>query len=266
MWLTKQILREQRERSGSSTAHVKYGDPEFIPSFWLNDQWDWSLCTKNLSNITNQMYTGPSEYQDFLTRLIENCLAMTGKDAENYYITNLNQTILRKRKKAKGIHASSHILEDAFSEGRDSNIDDTENEVNAPEAEYIRPSNIPNSTFIPRRTLPDDETPNSSVPSCPAPPATEPQQTSPSNDSQPSYILSPNEFEYSWSSRRILKPAHYLTQLEEPLHPGWKILENRGQGACLFMSAADHIYLKDFTLLRKYVHCASTYYRQLALL
>ena len=37
------------------------------------------------------------------------------------------------------------------------------------------------------------------------------------------------------------------------LTPGWKSLENEGGGPCLFRSAADHIFLKDFKLFRKYV-------------
>ena len=65
-WLTKQILQEQREMSGNITNIVNYGDPHLMPSFWLNDEWDWMLLTKNLSNVTKEIYTGPGDFQDFL--------------------------------------------------------------------------------------------------------------------------------------------------------------------------------------------------------
>ena len=67
-------------------------------------------------------------------------------------------------------------------------------------------------------------------------------------------VLSSSDFDYLRSSRSYSSPPQYLNDLDEPLHPGWKVLENPGRGSCLFMSAADHIYLKDFTVLRKYVH------------
>ena len=73
-WLAKEILREQNTRTGSTKAYVKYGDPRCKPSFWLSDEWDWTLCTINLSKLKTEMYTGPGDFQDFLTRLIENCL------------------------------------------------------------------------------------------------------------------------------------------------------------------------------------------------
>ena len=93
-WVTKQILQEQRELSGNITNIVKYEDPHLMPSFWLNEEWDWMLLTKNLSNVTTEIYTGPGEFQDFLTRLIYGCLSMHGKDPENFFTENINQKAL----------------------------------------------------------------------------------------------------------------------------------------------------------------------------
>ena len=81
-----------------------------MPSFWLNDEWDWMLLTKNLSNITTEIYTG--EFQDFLTRLIYGCLSMHGKDPENFITENINKKALNKRLKEKGIHNACHIVVD----------------------------------------------------------------------------------------------------------------------------------------------------------
>ena len=66
--------------------------------------------------------------------------------------------------------------------------------------------------------------------------------------------LTDDSFEYSWGSRDIVCPPSFLSSLREPLHPGWKCLENPGKGGCLFMTGADHIGLKDYRILRKYVN------------
>ena len=130
----------------------------------------------------------------------------------------------------------------------------------APEAQYIHPSDNQQSSFRPRRTLPDDEPPRypeSSGSAQPTPGNPTPNTTSTLISSQAAgddLVLSPSDFDYVRSSRSYFSPARYLNDLPEPLHPGWKILENPGRGSCLFISAADHIYLKDFTVLRKYVH------------
>ena len=148
-------------------------------------------------------------------------------------------------------------------------MDINENQ-DAPEAEYIAPSVMNGTNFRPRRTLPDDTLPR--YPGCdPLPPSATPA-TTPATPHQPqeySYDvqqpnpslyslnsrfeeprLSPSDFEYSWSNRTFSKPPQFLQQLREPLHSGWKSLDNEGGGACLFRSAADHIYLKDFKFLR----------------
>ena len=70
VWLTKEMLQEQREMSGKMTDIVRYGVPGLMPSFWLNDEWDWTLLTKNLSTVKKDIYTGPGVFQDFLSKLI----------------------------------------------------------------------------------------------------------------------------------------------------------------------------------------------------
>ena len=37
-WLVKEIRQEQRQRSGTGITTVRYGDPEYKPSFWLNER------------------------------------------------------------------------------------------------------------------------------------------------------------------------------------------------------------------------------------
>ena len=194
---------------------------------------------------------------------------MKGKDPETFIAENINQKALNRRLKIKGIHNGSHIVEDQIPE-QDMEIGNEVNANDVPESEYILPASNEQSSFVPRRRLPDDAVPRfpGSGPSPPCatpvgasstpPPTAHAQQTAYNlaDDSnrfiEP--ILSNEDFEYSWSKRNIVSPPSFLTKITEPLHPGWKSLENSGKGACLFKVGADHIWLRDFKVLRKFVH------------
>ena len=87
----------------------------------------------------------------------------------------------------------------------------------------------------------------------PAPEATSPRSPVSTNHfDEP--ILSQEDFQLLWSSREFKSPPPFLTDIDEPLHPRWKSLENLADGAYLFRTAADHVWLKDYKLLRKFVH------------
>ena len=68
------------------------------PVWWLDDYWGWDLLTKNLANVTNQMYTGRGEFQTFLTKSIENCLEIRGKDPETHVHDKSDKEKLRRKK------------------------------------------------------------------------------------------------------------------------------------------------------------------------
>ena len=265
-WITKQILQEQREKSGNIHSTVKYGDANLMPSFWLNDEWDWLLLNKNLSNVTTQIYTGPGQFQDFLTRLVDKCLSLKGKDSETFISDDVNKVALKRRMKSKGIHEESHIVEEELTEEVT-----IEEDTEAPSLEYRLPAS---TTFVPRRKLPDDTLPRfpGSGPAAPAatpvagsppPPCSPPLPTSESSSNMADIgnesihlepTLTEGDFQYCWSSRQILSPPAFLQNILQPLHPGWKSLDNDGKGACLYKVGADHIWLKDFKILRKFTH------------
>ena len=258
-WLTKEILHQQRAKSGSTINNVVYGDPNLMPNFWLSEEWDWPLLTKNLSNVTNEMYTGPGNFHDFLTKLIEKHLDMHGMDGETHYNKNVDKVVLKRKMKSKGVHKETHILHDDCPE----NLPD-ENRVEETEATSsayrlpIPPPTPQQSNFTPRRTLPDNL--QHRFPGCdPLPPSATPVEESASNV-QPPFSPSPTypgprenieptltfaDSEYSWASRDVVCPPSFLANTSQPLDSGWKSLENVG---------ADHVWLKDFKILRKYVH------------
>ena len=81
------------------------------PVWWLDDYWGWDLLTKNLANVTNQMYTGRGDFQTFLTKSIENCLEIRGKDPETHVHDKSDKEKLKRKKINKGIHEATHIVE-----------------------------------------------------------------------------------------------------------------------------------------------------------
>ena len=123
-WLTRQMLKEQRLVSGGISNTVRYGDPDLMPSFWLNDEWDWTLLTKNLSNVAVQNYTGPGQFPDFLARLVHNCLAMKGQDPETFYDENVDRKLLNKKIKNRGKHNESKMEIDETQAGESDPKDD----------------------------------------------------------------------------------------------------------------------------------------------
>lgn len=44
--------------TGGKYKCVKYGDPNFEPSFWLNDLWSWAEVTSHPNNLAKSAYTG----------------------------------------------------------------------------------------------------------------------------------------------------------------------------------------------------------------
>ena len=87
---------------------VKYGDPHLMPSFWLDHEWSWTNLKRNFSNVLKENYTGPGELTDFLTRLIENCLASKGKDPELYIKKIVDEKSLNRKMKMRGIKSCTY--------------------------------------------------------------------------------------------------------------------------------------------------------------
>ena len=53
-WITKEILRGQLTKTGKILTKIKYGNLSLRPSFWLEDEWNWMLLDRNLSNVHNK--------------------------------------------------------------------------------------------------------------------------------------------------------------------------------------------------------------------
>ena len=123
IWVTREMLHQQRAISGKILNNVVYGDKNLMPNFWLDEEWDWLELKRNLSNITNEMFTGSGEFHDFLTKLIENCLGLHGKRGDLHYDKNVDPQTIQKKMKRKGVHQEAQIL----SVNTENQIDENEN-------------------------------------------------------------------------------------------------------------------------------------------
>ena len=275
-------MREQKVKSGETFSTVKYGDANLIPSFWPQEDWNWKNLTKHLSNVSNSSYTGPGNLQDFITKLILNCICALGEDPETFVDKNVDKKKLARRMKSHRIHEESHIIED---EANNANI---EVEEMSQEGAYRAPCDPPppeSTSFVPRRKMPTGHprsglnlNENSVYPDLnssefgPLPPTATPEydDRTPACDQSYTYmdndvpylsqivppILSEADYDQRLTHRDISDLPMFLTSIPETLHPGWAV-ENDGGGPCLFMSGGDHIGLKDFRHLRKFTHSHS---------
>eukprot|EP00091_Calanus_sinicus_P012991 TRINITY_DN28980_c0_g1_i1.p1 TRINITY_DN28980_c0_g1~~TRINITY_DN28980_c0_g1_i1.p1 ORF type:complete len:144 (-),score=30.46 TRINITY_DN28980_c0_g1_i1:311-742(-) len=67
---------------------------------------------KILSNVAVQTYTGPGQFPDFITRLVDNCLTMKGQDPETFFDGNVDRNLLSKKLKNRGKHNESRMETD----------------------------------------------------------------------------------------------------------------------------------------------------------
>ena len=293
-WITKEMLREQQNKSGKLFQNVKYGDESLRPSFWLQEEWEWRELTKNLSNVQNRNYTGKGNLNTFVTNLITSCLSALNKDPETFVNPNVDKDKIKRRKKSHRIHEESHILEDEAIPDENNEPSGDDGEEEAEPSTYRSPMDGPqpstSSSFFPRRQLPDDlpyrcPTTNDNNPTIqdsdvinvdlsdcgPLPPMATPVCDEVPRRDQQSYTymtsesffltqieepnLSNDDFNKDLIEGRTLSdPPYWLNELREPLDLGWKAIENTGGGPCLFKSCADSIGLKDFRHLRRFTH------------
>ena len=76
-WLTEEILKEHWKKGGKLTC-VKFGKPEFEPSFWLGDIWAWEDVTEHWKNLTRSHFPGTGTMTEFLKKVVKNRLGMFG--------------------------------------------------------------------------------------------------------------------------------------------------------------------------------------------
>ena len=112
--LTEEILKQYWFKGGEFKC-VKWGDPDFEPSFWLREMWAWQEVTKHPNNRLRSDYTGPGNITEFTKKVVKNRLEMLGLNHENRVMESFTEEDRKKRERSKKKSKPSEI-ERAFAE------------------------------------------------------------------------------------------------------------------------------------------------------
>ena len=82
-WVSAKIFKEYW-RNGGKKKVVRYGDPDFAPSFWPNHIWAWQEVNKNPKNLKASDYSGPGTITEFLKKVIKARLEQLNIDPADY--------------------------------------------------------------------------------------------------------------------------------------------------------------------------------------
>ena len=132
-WISREVLKEHWQKGGKS-KHVKYGYPEFEPSFWLGDLWEWESVVKHPKDLTKASYTGPGNMTDFLKKVVANKLAMLGINPDMWvsdkFTEEEKQRRERTRKKSTPSILEAAIVDGAGDTDESTGMDDEEADAN----------------------------------------------------------------------------------------------------------------------------------------
>ena len=107
-WLTEEILKQYWFKGGELKC-VKWGDPNFEPSFWLGEMWAWQEVTKHSNNMLRTDYTGPGNITEFTKKVVKNRLEMLGLNHENWVMESFTEEDRQKRERTKKKSKPSEI-------------------------------------------------------------------------------------------------------------------------------------------------------------
>ena len=99
-WITEETLK-QHWLSGGDFRCVKFGHPDFEPTFWLGELWAWQEVIKHPNNLPRFAYTGPGNMTQFLKKVVKNRLDMLGINHNNWVYESFSEEERTKREKSK---------------------------------------------------------------------------------------------------------------------------------------------------------------------
>ena len=103
-WISQEILKEHWLKGGKLKC-VKWGNPTFKPSFWLNDVWPWHEVLRHYKDLPKSAYTGPGVMTDYLKKVIKIRLLMLGINHKQWISESFTseQRTIRERHKKKAV-------------------------------------------------------------------------------------------------------------------------------------------------------------------
>merc|ERR1711942_631491 len=106
--LRKNIVHDKVSRSGVG-GEVKYGHPDWEPSFWPNHLWKWTDLRRNLKNLTHRDFPGSTEMSllDFYKLCIKESLELQGQDPETFYSSERTVEEIEYRRKSRACRSAN---------------------------------------------------------------------------------------------------------------------------------------------------------------
>ena len=127
------IIRDRNIRLNVDQTKIVAGDPSWEPSFWLHDVVKWTSMKKNIGGIKEEDLPNQESPTNFFARLIANAFHMNGENTEKYVVDNVDDLMIKKRKKALGFHDQPQRVDDRDSEeGSDHNDEFPDDEYQLP--------------------------------------------------------------------------------------------------------------------------------------
>ena len=90
-YITQETIKEHWREGGKSKC-VKFGHPEFAPSFWLEDVWGWDCVNKHPKDLTRASYTGPGNMTSYLKKVLVNKLDKLGINPAEWISKHFTET------------------------------------------------------------------------------------------------------------------------------------------------------------------------------
>ena len=165
-WITWEAIKEHWKKGGKLIC-VKWGHPDFEPSFWLGEIWPWQQVIKHPRDLAKSCYTGPGLMVNFLKKVIENCLVLSGithQDHVDEYFTDKERK-RRQRKRKKSIPQSDETEGESSAENVEGRREDNPNETIQDQTNYSDLSDLLRNNDVDLRTLNSSEIDVQSLPS-----------------------------------------------------------------------------------------------------
>ena len=114
-FIQEETLKEHWLRGGQFKC-VKWGDPDFEPSFWLGEIWAWEEVIKHPKDLKRSAYTGPGIMTDFLKKVVKNRLNMLGINPDMWVSESFGEEERKRRERSRKKSVPSAIETSAQAE------------------------------------------------------------------------------------------------------------------------------------------------------
>ena len=95
-WLGTEIIKEHWAKGGTSKC-VKFGNPDFEPSFWLPEIWGWENVIQHPRDLSKSSFDGPGNMTEFLKKVVIKKLDLLGINASEW----VSQEFTMEKKKRR---------------------------------------------------------------------------------------------------------------------------------------------------------------------